>query len=64
MESVSHFICSTTGSAVCFDCFAWVTLVDSHFCTCTLDVVPTECVGGELVAVSGAGVLVVQIFLK
>ena len=51
-ESVFHFICSITGSAVCLDCFAWVALVDSLLCTCSLGVVPVEFVGGELVAVS------------
>ena len=51
-------------SAVCLDCFAGVTLVDSLLCTCTLGVVPAESVGGGLVAVSGADVLVVQIFFK
>ena len=64
MKSVFHFICGTTGSVVCLDCFAWVTLVDSLLCTCTLGVVPTESVGARLVAVSGTDVLIVQIFLK
>ena len=64
MESVFHFICGTTGSVVCLDCFAWVALVDSLLCTCTLGVVPIESVGGKPVAVSGTNVLIVQIFLE
>ena len=64
MESVFHFICGTTGSAVCLDCFACVALVDSFFYTCTLDVVPIESVGGKLAAVSGTTVLIVQIFFE
>ena len=51
MESAFHFICGTTGSAVCLDCFAWVALVDSLLCTCTLGVVPSESVGGGPIAV-------------
>ena len=64
MESVFHFICGTTGSVVCLDCFACVALVDSFLCTCTLGVVPIEFVGGKLVVVSGANILIVQIFLE
>ena len=45
MESVFHFICGTTGSIVCLDCFACVTLIDSFLCMCTLGVVPIESVG-------------------
>ena len=64
MESVFHFICSTTGSVVCQDCFAWVALVDSLLCICTLGVVPIESVGGKPVAFSGTNVLTMQIFLE
>ena len=64
MGSVFHFICGTTGSAVCLDCFAWVAVVDSLLCTCTLGMVPLESVGGGPVAVSGTGVLAVQIFFQ
>ena len=64
MESVFHFICGTTGSVVCLDCFACVALVDSFLCTCTLGVAPIESVGGKPVIVSGAHVLIVQIFLE
>ena len=61
MESVFHFILGMTGSSVCLDCFAWVALVDSLLCTCTLSV---EFVGGVSFAVSGMCVLSVQIFFK
>ena len=64
MESVFHFICGTTGSVVCLDCFACMALVDSFLCTCTLDVVPIKSVGGKLVVVSGTNVLIVQIFFE
>ena len=64
MESVFHFICGTTGSVVCLDCFAWVTLADSLLCTCTLGRVQLESVCGALVAVFGVGVLDMQIFFK
>ena len=64
MESVFHFICGTTGSVVCLDCFACVALVDSFLCTCTLGVVPVESVGGKPIVVSGTDVLIVQILLE
>ena len=64
MEFVFHFICSTTGSVVCLDCFTCVALVDSFLCTCTLGVVPVESVGGKLIVVSGTNFLIVQIFLE
>ena len=64
MESVFHFICGTTGSVVCLDYFAWVAFVDSLLCTCTLGVVPIESMGGKPVAVSGADVFIMQIFLE
>ena len=63
MKSVFHFICGTTGSVVCLDCFACVALVDS-FLTHFLGVVSIESVGGKLVVVSGTNVLIVQIFLE
>ena len=46
------------------DCFAWIALVASLLCTCTLGVVPSESVVGGPVAVSGVGVLVVQIIFR
>ena len=64
MESVFHFICGTTGSVVCLDCFTCVALVDSFLCTCTLDVAPIESVGGRSVVVSGTDVLIVQILFE
>ena len=64
MESVFHFICGITGSVVYLDCFTCVDLVDSFWCTCTLDVVPIESMGGRSVVVSGADVLIVQIFIE
>ena len=56
MESVFYFICGTTGSVVCLNCFACVALVDSLLNTCTLGVAPIAYVGGKPVAVSGADV--------
>ena len=60
-----HFILGTTGSSVCLDCFACVTLFDSHFCPCiVLCIVATVCAPLELLTVFGRCVLSVKIFLK
>ena len=59
-----HFMCGFTGSAVCLDCFTWVALVDSLLCRNTLGVVSPEFESEIPVAVSGMGVLIVQILSK
>ena len=61
IESVLHFILGTLGSSVCLDCFAWVALVNSPLCPHTW---PVEFVGGMSFAVSGVGVMSVQILFK
>ena len=57
MKSVFHFICGITGSVVHLDCFAWVALVESLLCTCTLGVVPLKFLGVAPVTICGEGSL-------
>ena len=61
MESVFHFICGSTGSVVCFDCFAFV---DPFLYRDTWGWILLMVCVALLGAVFDVGVLVIHNFLK